>query len=91
MELNEAFALKFPAFFIKIQPKIQKFPGCKSVILQQDIHSKTTYFTISIWNSEDDLNNYRDSELFIETWKIVKPNFTEKATAWSTSSPDYEI
>lgn len=87
MELNDEFTIQFPLFFKNLKSKIEAFEGCLEVSLQQDIHQKNTFFTISKWNSETDLNNYRDSELFIETWKTVKPNFTEKAVAWSLETP----
>lgn len=86
MEVTEEFSQQFLDFFNTLQTKIQSFEGCKSAQMLQDLHSKTTFFTISIWEDERALNNYRDSELFIDTWKFVKPNFTQKAAAWSLIS-----
>ena len=41
-------------------------------------------FTYSSWNAAEDLENYRNSELFKETWSYVKSLFEAKAEAWST-------
>jgi heme-degrading monooxygenase HmoA len=40
-------------------------------------------FTVSIWESEDDLNAYRNSELFENTWAKTKVLFNDKPEAWS--------
>ncbi|RYF90282.1 MAG: hypothetical protein EOO00_09145 [Chitinophagaceae bacterium] len=61
------------------------FPGCVDVQLKVDIFQPGVFFTISIWESEAALNIYRDSALFRETWKKVKPHFRSKAQAWSLS------
>jgi heme-degrading monooxygenase HmoA len=42
--------------------------------------------TYSIWDSEEALNNYRDSELFGELWPKIKPWFAAKAEAWSVKT-----
>jgi len=41
-------------------------------------------FTYSKWNTPEDLENYRNSELFKETWSYVKQLFEARAEAWST-------
>ena len=43
------------------------------------------FFTYSYWNSENDLNEYRNSELFAKVWAETKPMFAEKAQAWSVA------
>jgi heme-degrading monooxygenase HmoA len=40
-------------------------------------------FTFSIWDSEAALENYRQSDLFRDTWAKTKALFAEKAEAWS--------
>ncbi|MEO5911801.1 MAG: antibiotic biosynthesis monooxygenase family protein [Pelobium sp.] len=73
----------FKEIFKASQSKIENMPGCLKVDLHQEINEKNTFFTISHWESEEDLENYRKSELFISTWKKVKPLFKVKAEAWS--------
>lgn len=77
---------EIPAFlelFESVKHKIGSFPGCLGVHLLRDIHSPCSLFTYSHWNSEADLNKYRNSELFTETWKDTKNKFSHKAMAWS--------
>jgi heme-degrading monooxygenase HmoA len=42
-------------------------------------------FTYSQWDSEESLNAYRQTELFVQTWKRTKTLFQEKAEAWSVA------
>jgi quinol monooxygenase YgiN len=65
---------------------IASFPGCKDVRLVVDTKNPALHFTISIWESEQAIENYRKSELFNTIWSTVKPWFSEHAQAWSTKS-----
>ncbi|MFC5282118.1 putative quinol monooxygenase [Pedobacter alpinus] len=76
----------FKTIFEQAQPKILEMPGCKSVELKQDLNQPQVFFTLSNWESINDLENYRNSELFINTWKKVKPLFLQKAEAWTFNS-----
>lgn len=61
--------------------KIASFEGCKHVeLLQQD----NLFFTFSIWESEEHLDAYRQSELFATVWEQTKVLFSEKPEAWTT-------
>lgn len=74
---------QFVDIFKNAETKIAKMQGCISVHLHQDIHQPQIFFTISKWDNESSLEDYRKSELFIDTWKRVKPLFEIKAEAWS--------
>jgi heme-degrading monooxygenase HmoA len=76
----------FVEIFKQSQPKIAKMTGCISVKLQQGVNNPQIFFTISEWETEAHLEDYRKSELFISTWKKVKPMFAAKAEAWSLSA-----
>ncbi len=54
----------FLIIFHQSKDKIRHMPGCQHLELWNSQSEATIYYTYSIWNSEDDLNNYRDSELF---------------------------
>ena len=41
------------------------------------------FFTYSYWNDEQDLENYRKSELFKTVWAKTKMFFNDKPLAWS--------
>ncbi|NNE28216.1 MAG: antibiotic biosynthesis monooxygenase [Saprospiraceae bacterium] len=73
----------FRSLFSAVKPKIEAFPGCHSVKLMRGVQGET-FFTISEWESEDQLNNYRSSSLFKGTWAKTKAMFAERAQAWST-------
>ena len=62
---------------------IRSMSGCKHLELLNDIQAKEVYFTYSYWNSENDLNNYRNSEVFAKVWSETKVLFSAKPEAWS--------
>ncbi|MCB9250907.1 MAG: antibiotic biosynthesis monooxygenase [Flavobacteriales bacterium] len=74
----------FKLLFNEVYDKIRKCKGCRSVTLLQDVENRNIFFTYSVWEGLDDLNAYRNSELFADTWKKTKAMFLEKAEAWST-------
>ena len=63
---------------------IRNFPGCQHLELWQDQDKKNIFVTYSHWESEEALNQYRDSQLFKSVWTITKALFSEKPQAWST-------
>lgn len=76
----------FRSIFKETKPLIEKMEGCLQVNLHQDAQHPEIFFTISHWESETSLDHYRDSELFINTWKKVKLLFDKKAEAWSLNA-----
>lgn len=75
-----------PAFlenFETIKEKIRNAPGNRFLELYQDKNNKSIFFTYSYWETEQDLENYRNSELFDGVWKFTKKLFNDKPEAWS--------
>lgn len=64
---------------------IRGFDGCSHLELLKDVAADNVYFTYSYWRSEEELTNYRHSELFKETWAATKVLFLAKPEAWSLS------
>lgn len=62
---------------------IRNFKGCSHLELLNDIKTSGVFFTYSYWESEADLNNYRNSELFENVWSKTKMLFASKPEAWS--------
>ena len=62
---------------------IKSFKGCQHVELLQATASQNLFFTYSIWDSEEHLNAYRNSELFGKVWGRTKVLFNDKPEAWS--------
>jgi heme-degrading monooxygenase HmoA len=78
---------EFLAMFQETQPKIATMPGCLGVELKQDIAQAHVLYTLSHWRSESDLNAYRQSTLFLETWAKTKAMFQDKPQAFSLVNP----
>jgi heme-degrading monooxygenase HmoA len=73
----------FIDLFEKNKKLISSFNGCKSVELIQDINQNNIFFTYSIWENKNALNNYRKSQLFKGIWSKTKTFFCDKPEAWS--------
>lgn len=74
---------EFLELFNSSKDLIRNFKGCSHLELLNDLKSGTIFFTYSWWESEADLNNYRNSELFENVWSKTKILFSAKPEAWS--------
>ncbi|OAB77306.1 putative quinol monooxygenase [Cochleicola gelatinilyticus] len=86
MEFDEIKIPEFLANFETVKQKIRNYPGCLFLELYHDKNNPTIFFTYSRWKEEQDLENYRHSELFKGVWAKTKPMFKEKAQAWSVDT-----
>ena len=82
---------EFLAVFNANKQFIAGFEGCSSL---QILHEKSpgpdpaegrpaVFFTISVWESEEHLNRYRESALFGKVWGKTKTMFAAKPEAWT--------
>ena len=78
----------FEQIFAETYAKIRAFEGCSFLELFQDTNDPTVFFTVSKWENEVCLNDYRNSDLFKTTWKRTKALFAEKPEAWSLQLKD---
>ena len=74
---------KFKSIYELNWHKIKGFEGCLHVELLQDRSSPSIFFTYSNWESENHLNNYRESILFKTVWASTKVLFNQKPEAWT--------
>ena len=77
-----------PAFLENFElnkDKIRNAPGNRLLELYQDKNNKSIFFTYSYWETEADLENYRNSGLFKEVWSFTKKLFNDKPEAWSVN------
>ena len=77
---------KIPDFlenFETVKEKIRRTDGNRFLELYQDKNNKGIFFTYSYWETETDLENYRQSELFNSVWNFTKKLFNAKPEAWS--------
>ena len=73
----------FKNIFKNSRDAIKSFNGCEHLELLQDELHANIFFTYSIWQSEDHLNTYRQSELFERVWTSTKKLFNDKPQAWT--------
>lgn len=89
MTFEEGYLDDFKAIFKQVKEKIRNFEGCNYVELLQDVDNPAIFFTYSHWESQESLNNYRNSLLFQETWSATKKLFASKAEAYSVEKIDF--
>lgn len=69
--------------FEQMKSEIRNAPGNRFLELYRDRNNPGIFFTYSFWESEEDLENYRRSELFSGVWSFTKKLFNAKPEAWS--------
>ena len=74
---------EFLSNFDNIKDKVRGYKGCNLLELYRDKQSPNILFTYSYWDTEQDLENYRNSELFKGIWAQTKALFNDKPEAWS--------
>ena len=85
MTFDKDKIVDFQASFDSIKENIINYKGCQLLELYQDRNDECVFFTYSHWESEEDLNQYRNSEFFKEVWSRTKKMFSEKPLAWSVN------
>lgn len=83
MHFRSEASTDFQSIFEASKELIRAFDGCLYLSLHQDAQDPSVFYTLSRWQSENHLNNYRQSDLFKSTWAKTKVLFQEKAQAYS--------
>lgn len=86
MRFRENEIPSFLEHFDSIKNKIRNFSGCEFLELYRGQDDPTIFFTYSHWESTDDLEKYRHSDLFKGIWALTKPKFSAKPEAWSVDT-----
>lgn len=81
MAFHEDKIVEFINIFEKNKRAIRNQPGCKHLELWQDKDQPNIFSTYSLWENEDFLNQYRNSETFGTVWPATKALFAEKPIA----------
>ena len=84
LSLHAEYISNFKTIFEENKQKIISQKGCTHLEMLKDIKDVNVIFTYSWWDSEEDLNNYRNSELFKDVWSKIKILFNNKPEVWST-------
>jgi heme-degrading monooxygenase HmoA len=85
MTFREDAVEEFTTLFEERKAAIRAFNGCTHLELWQDTKHPNVFFTYSHWLTETDLNHYRFSEFFKDTWGRTKALFKDKPQAWSVN------
>ena len=83
MTFDPARVNDFLSVFNENRDRIAGFEGCMALELHHELSQPNVFFTISKWRSENDLEQYRSSELFQKTWARTKTLFAAKPEAWT--------
>jgi len=83
MSFHEENIPMFLENFDLMKEKIRNAPGNRYLELYQDKNNPCIFFTYSFWETEQDLENYRQSALFDGVWTFTKKLFNDKPEAWS--------
>jgi len=75
----------FKTLFDAVSGQIRGFQGCQHLELWQDLDAPHIITSYSHWESARALADYRQSDLFKETWDKVKPLFGAPAKAFSAA------
>lgn len=83
MTFQEDKVAEFLNNFDRNKQSIRGFAGCHYLKLLRDKANPNIFFTYSIWESDEHLENYRQSDLFSGVWANTKVLFADKPQAWS--------
>ena len=83
MEFEQGSISDFLDIFAASRDKIRSFPGCVHLQLLQGEADPCVFFTYSHWEREQDLDVYRNSELFRSVWRNTRKLFRAAPHAWS--------
>lgn len=83
MSFREGEVATFLQIFDSSKAKIRSFKGCLYLSLHRDASDQSVFYTLSRWTSEAHLNQYRESDLFNDTWAQTKLLFKDKPMAYS--------
>ncbi len=81
---------EFVAIFSNNWKNIKGFDGCSHVELLRDRENPAIFFTYSLWQSQQHVDAYRESELFARVWGATKLLFNDQPQAWSVEELNFD-
>ena len=88
LTFNEETISQFEELYAEHSPAIALRKGCLGVELVTDIRNPYVRATISRWEDEESLNEYRNSELFGVVWPATSMLFDARPEVWSYLLPE---
>ena len=89
MVFKEEETESFKQLFAERKSLIRNFHGCTHLELWQDKTDPNIFFTYSWWDSEEQLDAYRSSHFFDDTWRLTKRKFAAKPEAWTVQQVNF--
>ena len=83
LTIREENISRFELMFNQSKKTIRNFHGCKHLELYHSVDDPGIFFTYSYWDSEADLEAYRQSDFFKNVWSKTRLLFEQKPEAWS--------
>jgi quinol monooxygenase YgiN len=83
MHFTQEGSHTFLQIFEENKQAIRNFPGCTYLELLKDVNDPLIYTTLSHWQDNRLLEDYRKSDLFKNVWSRVKPLFSKQPEAFS--------
>jgi len=80
---DEASMEAFRNIYAERNPFKNGVQGCMSVKIMKDVTEENIYYIVSHWDRPEDLEAYRQSDYFKETWPMVKAQLATRAEAFS--------
>ena len=84
---SEASLPRLRAVLAEVMPTVRQQRGCTHLELLADHDQPTVLYTLSHWNSDNDLQRYRQSEIFAQVWPRLKAELGDRPSAVSLVSP----
>jgi hypothetical protein len=85
MHFKQEHIEDFKQLFESRKELIRNFEGCTYLELWQDEADSSIFYTYSIWKQPSDLESYRMSDLFQDTWSCIKKWFHDSPKAFSAN------
>lgn len=81
----------FEEIYRNRNPFAKGVKGCRSVKVLKDVNDERVLYTLSAWDCNEDLEAYRQSEYFAQTWPMVKALLGQKTQAFSMTEMEVQI
>ena len=83
MTFKDEHVADFLKLFDTMGYHIRRTEGCHHLELMKDTRNPNAFITYSLWEDDEGLDRYRESEMFREMWAECKRFFSEKPSAFS--------
>ncbi len=85
MTFKKEKAGEFLEFFETVKDQIKAFEGCRYIAMLKDEQQVNVFAFYSVWDSKNNLEDYRKSGFYRKIWTHTKSLFDAPPSAWSYS------